>query len=110
MMDADTFTKIHSALHATFTRRGMWYIFIGKLIPSIKAFIPIVAGLANTKTNLTATIFLLASLIWAATLTSIGYYFGEHVTLTSVSAVSLTVAVVVAFFAYRTFSKKIKDK
>ena len=108
MMDAATFTKVHGALHATFTRRGMWYIFIGKLIPSVKAFIPIIAGLAYTKTRLTATIFLLASLIWATALTSIGYYFGEHVTLKSISAVSLTIAVIVVFFVYKNFRKQIE--
>lgn len=110
MMDAATFNKVHSALHATFARRGMWYIFIGKIIPSVKAFIPIVAGLADTKSKLTVMIFFCASVIWATAVTSIGYYFGEHVTLTSISAVSLTIAAIIVFLAYRTFSKKIEGK
>lgn len=107
MLDVATFEKVHSALHATFTRRGMWWIFFGKLIPSIKAFIPIVAGLANTKTKVTIFVFVVASLIWATMITSIGYYFGEQVNFKSITTVSLLVAAVVIFFVYKTFSKKI---
>ncbi len=107
MMDEAMFTKVHSALHDTFSRRGMWWIFVGKLIPSIKAFIPIVAGLAHTNTKLTSFIFLMASFIWAVLITTIGYYFGQYVSLTSIATVSFLIACVVIFFVYRTFSKKL---
>lgn len=109
MLDEKAFTKIHSALHGTFTRRGMWWIFLGKLIPSVKAFIPIIAGLANTGTKLTSFIFLIASMLWATALTYIGYYFGEHVTLTSISTVSLGIAIVVIMIVYKSFSKQLKN-
>lgn len=107
MTDEATFNKIHKTLHEIFTKRGMWYIFIGKLIPSVKAFIPIVAGLANTKTNITAIIFFIASIIWAIMITSIGYYFGEYASLSSLSGVSLVIGVIVAFFVYREYKKQI---
>lgn len=110
MLDEKTFTKIHSALHSTFTHRGMWYIFFGKLTPSIKAFIPIVAGLAGTNTSLTASIFLVASFIWAISITSIGYYFGEHISLTSFTTVSLLIGGTIFFFAYKSISKKISKQ
>jgi membrane protein DedA with SNARE-associated domain len=110
VMNEETFDKVHSALHATFARRGMWYIFFGKLIPSVKAFIPIIAGLANTKTNTTATVFLIASFIWATGITSLGYYFGEHASLASLSGISLGIGAVVAFFIYNTFSNKLAKK
>lgn len=106
MMDEDTFTKVHSALHATFSKRGMWYIFVGKLIPSVKAFIPIVAGLANTKTGITSVIFLVASIIWASLITSIGYYFGEHVSFKSITTVSLVIGFIVIFFVYKAYTKQ----
>ena len=105
MMDESTFTKVHSALHATFSKRGMWYIFVGKLIPSVKAFIPIVAGLANTKTGITSVIFLVASIIWASLITSIGYYFGEHVSFKSITTVSLVIGFIVIFFVYKAYTK-----
>jgi len=106
MSDEVTFTKIHDALHKLFTRHGMWYIFVGKLIPSIKAFIPVVAGIANTKTKITAIIFLVASTIWAIALTTVGYYFGQYASLASLSSVSLLIAIVVIFFLYRAYRKQ----
>ncbi len=110
MVDEKTFNNIHNALHATFTKHGLWYIFIGKLIPSVKAFIPIVAGLADTKTKITSIIFLVASTIWAIMITSIGYFFGEHVSFKSITAVSLSIGAVVAFFAYKAYKKHIEEK
>jgi membrane protein DedA with SNARE-associated domain len=107
MMDEATFHKVHSALHSTFSKNGMWYIFIGKLTPSVKAFIPIVAGLANTKTKLTSFIFLIASFIWATAITSLGYFFGEQITLKSFAAVSLLVGSIIIFILYKNISKKL---
>lgn len=107
MMDEKTFGKVHGALHVTFINKGMWYIFFGKLIPSVKAFIPIVAGLANTKTKITSFIFLIASLIWATGITSLGYFFGEQITLKSFAIVSFIVGSVVIFIVYKKVSKKL---
>ena len=106
MLDEEKFKKIHSALHSTFTNRGMWYIFFGKLTPSIKAFIPVVAGLADTKTKLTSFIFGVASFIWAIALTTIGYYFGEQITLSSLTTVSLIIGIIIIFLVYKKISKK----
>jgi membrane protein DedA with SNARE-associated domain len=108
MMDTTTFTKVHSALHETFSRRGMWYIFVGKLIPSVKAFIPVVAGLANTRTRLTSLLFLIASFIWATGVTTIGYYFGKNVSLSSFTLVSLLIGGTILYIVYRNVSKKLK--
>lgn len=106
MIDEKTFEKVHATLVTTFTKNGMWYIFVGKLIPSVKAFIPILAGLSHTQTVLTSCIFAIASMIWAIAIISLGYYFGEHVTLTSFSLVSLLVGGSILFILYRKFSKK----
>lgn len=107
MMDETTFSKVHSALHTTFSKKGMWYIFLGKLTPSVKAFIPVVAGLADTKTKITSLIFLIASFIWATAITSLGYFFGEQITLKSFAAVSLLIGSVIIFIVYRNVSKKL---
>lgn len=106
MLDEKTFTKIHTALNETFSRRGMIWIFLGKLTPSVKAFIPVVAGLANTRTHLTSWIFFAASLIWACGVVSIGYFFGEHVSFTSFTAISLTIGLIIAFIVYRKLKAK----
>lgn len=110
MMDEATFSSVHGALHDTFSRRGMWWIFLGKLTPSVKAFIPIVAGLADTSTKLTSFIFLIASLLWAMGVTSLGYYFGEHITLTSFTAVSLIIGLTITYVVYRSIQKRLPRK
>lgn len=107
MMDEKTFKKVHTALHSTFTKRGLWYIFFGKLTPSVKAFIPIVAGLADTKTKITSLIFLVTSFIWATIITFLGYTFGETFSMKSFATVSFLVGGTILFIVYRSFSKKL---
>lgn len=110
MVNESTFNKIHGALSDTFSRRGIWWLFLGKLTPSVKAFIPVVAGLANTPRAITSLIFLVASFIWACAIIYIGYTFGEHVSLSSFLAVSLLIGISVVFVLYRTISKKIEEE
>lgn len=110
MLDEKTFDKIHAVLHDTFSRRGIWWFFIGKLTPSVKALVPIVAGLARTPTYLTSFIFLLASSVWATALTYLGYTFGEHVSLSSSLSISLVIGLSIMFILYKTISKKLKEK
>ena len=105
LINKKTFDTLYTTLHETFTERGMWWIFIGKLTPSVKAFIPIVSGLAKTPNTITLCIFGVASVIWATGVTLLGYYFGEHVSLTSFATVSLLIGITLAFVLYKKFSK-----
>jgi membrane protein DedA with SNARE-associated domain len=107
MMNEAAFAKIHGALHETFSQRGILWLFIGKLTPSVKAFIPIVAGLAQTNTFVTSSIFLVASFVWAIGVMYLGFAFGEHVSLTSFLAVSFIVGLTIIFVIYRNISKKL---
>ncbi len=107
MMNEETFTKVHSALHETFSKKGMWWLFIGKITPSIKAFIPVVAGLAATETVLTSLIFLVASFIWATVVIYLGFAFGEHVSFSSFMFVSLAIGFTILFILYKKISKKL---
>lgn len=109
MMDADTFDKVHSALRETFSKRGIWWLFIGKLTPSVKAFIPVLAGMSRTGTNVTSCIFLEASFVWAFAIIYIGKTFGEHVSLSSFLAVSLVIGLSIVFVLYRNISKKLSN-
>lgn len=104
MLDKVTFSKIHASLHHAFLKKGLFYIFIGKLIPSIKAFIPTLAGLAGTKRNATISIFFVASTIWAGLILSIGYFFGEHASLKTLGGVSLAIGIIVFYFLYKKIS------
>jgi membrane-associated protein len=103
MLDEATFEKMHRALSKTFSKHGMWWILVGKCTPSVKAFIPILAGLAKTPTLLTSIIFFIASGVWATLIISIGFFFGEHASLTSLGAVSLLVGGIIFFFIYKTY-------
>jgi membrane protein DedA with SNARE-associated domain len=107
MTNEKTFNQIHSALHETFTHRGIWWLFVGKLTPSVKAFIPVVAGLANTEVYLTSFIFFSASLVWAIALVYIGLTFGEHTTLSSFMTISFCIGLSILYIVYRNVSKKI---
>lgn len=108
MMNEATFAKVHGALHDTFSRRGIWWLFVGKLTPSVKAFIPVIAGLAETKTTTTSLIFLGASFVWAVGVIYLGYAFGEHVSLGSFLGVSFVLGAVIIFIIYKNISKKLK--
>jgi membrane-associated protein len=110
MMNEEMFNKIHGALHETFTHRGIWWLFIGKLTPSVKAFIPVLAGLARTPTVLTTFIFLSASFVWAIGIMYLGYAFGEHVSLSSFLGVSFLIGAVIIFVLYRNITKKLEKK
>lgn len=106
IMEEKTFDAIHSGLHDTFSRKGIWWLFIGKLIPSIKAFIPVLAGLARTPAGITSFIFLSASLLWASAIIYIGYAFGEHVSLSSFLGVSLLIGVTIIFILWKKVYRK----
>ena len=107
MMKKPLFDKLHTALHDTFSRRGIWWLFIAKLTPSVKAFVPVVAGLAQTPVAITAFIFTSASLIWATIIIYLGYAFGEHVSLTSFLGVSFIIGITIVFIIYKKISKRI---
>ncbi len=109
IMQESVFKKVHAALYETFSKRGLWWLFVGKLTPSVKAFIPVVAGLADTPTLLTSFLFLLASIVWAVAITYIGYTFGEHVSISSFLAVSFIIGASFIFVLYRNISKKLSE-
>lgn len=109
MMNEETFKRVHSALHETFSKKGMWWLFIGKLTPSVKAFVPVVAGLAETEKVSTSLIFLAASFVWAVAVTSLGYFFGTEVSLSSFLSVSLLVGFTILFILYKKISKKLEN-
>jgi membrane protein DedA with SNARE-associated domain len=107
-VNATTFNHIYEGLHDTFSKRGMWYIFFGKITPSIKAFIPMLAGLAKTNEMLTGILFFFSSFLWALAIITIGKEFGEHVSLSSLAVISFIVGSVILFIAYRNIHKKLQ--
>lgn len=89
-------------IEAVFRKRGIWFLFVGKLLPAIKVFVPIPAGLGNMNRNIFSLIMLVASSIWALGFIAIGYFFGRSSTVFGTYAVVLTiVAVLVVSLFYR---------
>lgn len=85
-----------------FKKKGLWFLFVGKLLPAIKVFIPIPAGLAKVHRGTFAAIMLSASWIWSLIFISIGYFFGKSATVwKSYGIILMVVAVAVIFLFYR---------
>lgn len=85
-----------------FKKKGAWFIFIGKLLPAIKVFVPITAGLGKFSRTLFAPLMFVASFIWALGFISIGFFFGKSSDLFGKYAIILViVAAVVMLLFYR---------
>lgn len=85
-----------------FKKKGLWFLFIGKLLPAIKVFIPIPAGLAKVHRGAFAAIMLSASWIWSLIFIAIGYFFGKSATVwKSYGIILVFVAIAVMFIFYR---------
>ena len=85
-----------------FQKKGAWFIFIGKLLPAIKVFVPIPAGLGKMSRPLFASLIFTASFIWSLAFISIGYFFGKSSDLFGRYAIILVlVALVVVLLFYR---------
>lgn len=105
-LNQEAFEKLHSTLEKVFKKKGLWYLFLGKITPSIKAFIPILAGLARVNPITASFIFLTSSVLWACGINGIGYYFGKNVSLQSFALFSFLIGGTILFFAYRSFKKE----
>lgn len=89
-------------IEAVFRKRGAWFIFIGKLLPAIKVFMPVVAGLGKLRRDLFAGIIFTASWIWALGFIAIGYVFGKSTEVFKAYAFILVlVAATVVYLFYR---------
>jgi len=64
-------------VQVAFQKRGAWFVFIGKLIPALKVWVPIPAGVARMNRVLYSMIIFISSAIWALPFIAVGYYFGK---------------------------------
>lgn len=96
--------ELEKVEHA-FKKKGAWFIFIGKLLPAIKVFVPIPAGLGKMSRPLFITLMFIASFIWSLMFISIGYFFGKSSDLFGHYAIALAViAAIVVLLFYRYIS------
>lgn len=91
------------AFQSKVTHHGVWLLFVGKLTPSIKVIVPIVAGLAKISTHMAFILFTTTSILWAAAFVALGYFFGTQITMTNYSLIMGGIGIVVAFYFYKNY-------
>jgi membrane-associated protein len=87
---------------------GFKYLFIAKLIPSVKVFVPIAA--ATTKIKNTQFFFILfsSSVIWSTIFLGLGFYFGAHNNFIKWYGLITLIPVAIAlYFVYKNHQKKL---
>lgn len=90
-----------------FKKRGLWFLFIGKLLPAIKVFIPIPAAMGKTHRGIFASMMFTASWLWSCVFIGIGYYFGKNTEVwKSYGAVLAIVALIIVYLFYRMLNSK----
>lgn len=88
---------------AAFRKRGAWFVFVGKLLPALKVFVPIPAGVGKMHRGLFAFIMFVATSIWVLPFIAVGYFFGKSRDVFGAYALILLVIaiiVVAVFFRY----------
>lgn len=86
----------------TFEKRGKYFLFVGKLLPAIKVFIPIPAGLSKMNRILFGIIILITSAIWAGIFIAIGYFFGKSSEIFGYYApILIIVSIIVIYIFYK---------
>jgi membrane protein DedA with SNARE-associated domain len=59
-----------------FDTKGEWSVLVGRVVPLVRAFIGLPAGIAEMKLPRFAVLTLIGSLVWIGTLASVGYELG----------------------------------
>ena len=85
-----------------FQKKGAWFIFVGKLLPAIKVFVPIPAGLGKMHRGVFTLLMFVASSIWALGFIALGYFFGGTFKIFGPYAlIPIAVAIIVVALFYR---------
>ena len=66
-------------LKKVFEKKGVWFIFVGKIIPSTHSIIVILCGISKTNRLQFNSIMILTNTIWILTFLLIGYYLGKDI-------------------------------
>ena len=90
-----------------FRKRGLWFLFVGKLLPAIKVFVPIPAAMGKTHRGVFATIMFVASWLWSLIFIAIGYTFGKSTEIwKSYGVILFIIATIIIFVFYRMLNSK----
>ncbi len=91
-----------------FAGRGAWAVAVGRMLPVIRAFVSLVAGLVGVPVAQFSVLSLIGTVVYATALSVIGYELGSawssishYISVGGYALVGLIVLAIVAFIAYR---------
>lgn len=84
---------------------GTIYLIVGKLIPNLKIFVPIIVAISNLSILKSLLIFILGSGLWAILVIKIGYYFGDSISWQYYSVFIIGIAIITISLFYLRFIK-----
>ncbi len=89
-----------------FEKKGLGFLFIAKLLPTLKVFVPIFGGIGKAPRIAYASLMFLASLIWAFIFVEIGMFFGKNTEIWKPYTGALAlISIVVVFFLWRSYKR-----
>ncbi|MEK7649421.1 MAG: DedA family protein [Patescibacteria group bacterium] len=90
-----------------FRRRGAWFLFVAKMLPAIKVFAPIPAGVSKMHRAVFVPIIFISSWLWSLIFLAIGYFFGKTEDIFGAYALVLSlVALIVVGIFYKYMNSK----
>jgi membrane protein DedA with SNARE-associated domain len=91
-----------------FAGRGAWAVAVGRVIPVVRAFVSVVAGLIEVPAVQFGVFSLIGTVVWAVTFSVIGYELGSawhsvnhYVSIGGYAIVAVVVLAIAALVAYR---------
>ncbi len=93
---------------AVFDRHGALAVFVGRLLPGLRSFISIPAGMAPMRLSIFLAATALGSSLWNSLFTLLGWWLGDHwedaIAWVAVYEEAILLVAVVAFVAYAVWS------
>ncbi len=100
--------QVIKKVQVAFQKRGVWFVFIAKLIPALKVFVPIPAGISKMSRPLYLFAIFTSSAIWTAPFIAIGYYFGKSSDVFSNYAIILMFVALIMFGLFYRYINKLQ--
>ncbi|MBR9689437.1 MAG: DedA family protein [Candidatus Altiarchaeota archaeon] len=97
----------------TFDKHGLKMIFFGRMLPAVRTFISLPAGIAKVPIWEFATLTFLGALPWNFALGYFGFLLGENWELVHSYGTYITIAIVLAipitYFLYKKYEEKLRE-
>ncbi len=95
-----------------FSKKGTIFLFLAKLLPALKVFVPVLGGVAKTPRAIYIPLIIVSSAIWATGFISLGYYFGKSMDVyKAYLPILLFIAILLVIFLIVSYNKtSMKEK